>query len=169
MTVHLYDVESVTVESHVSLDHLTTELDTTQLHISDTSDGYDFTVQGFKQENILVTKQDSHAHDEISELKTMLTDAGGWIMSQSRTMSLWLCVSVFIVTLGIGTMFIAIVRRHRLAIESAIYGSIGSFKKYKLKRSTLTKKTVTDKNDNNNNITTATEVAFFPRYSVVGQ
>jgi len=72
-------------------------------------------------------------------------------------------------------MLIAIVKRHRLAIESAIYGSIGSFKKYKIRRSTLkkSKQNASEKSDANSNTsnvtTTATEVAFFPRYSVVNK
>ena len=72
-------------------------------------------------------------------------------------------------------MLIAIVKRHRLAIESAIYGSIGSFKKYKIRRSTLkkSKKNAQEKSDADSSsissVKTATEVAFFPRYSVVNK
>merc|ERR1719232_653713 len=97
-------------------------------------------------------------------------------MKEARTVSLWLCVSVFIVAIGIGTMIIAIVKRHRLAIEAAIYGSIGSLKRLR-KRGSSRNRTVEENrgedsnnnNNNNNNITTATEVAFFPRYSVVNK
>ena len=96
-----------------------------------------------------------------------------WIMIESKTMSIWLCVSVFIVTIGMGTMIIAIVKRHRLAIENVIYGSIGSLKRLKRKGSTppQKKEDTKEKTDSNNNsdLTTATEVAFFPRYSVVNK
>ena len=61
MSVHLYDVDSVSAESDISLDHLTTEQDTTQLHI-DTSEGggYPFTIQGFSHENINITTLQQH-------------------------------------------------------------------------------------------------------------
>ena len=115
----------------------------------------------------------------MSQIESVLRDVGAWMMKEARTVSLWLCVSVFIVAIGIGTMIIAIVKRHRLAIEAAIYGSIGSLKRLR-KRGSSRNRTVEENrgedsnnnssnNNNNNNITTATEVAFFPRYSVVNK
>ena len=65
----------------------------------------------------------------MSQIESVLRDVGSWMMKEARQVSLWLCVSVFIVSIGIGTMIIAIVKRHRLAIEAAIYGSIGSLKR----------------------------------------
>ena len=112
---------------------------------------------------------------QMNKLETVFQEQHllSWIMTESRTMSIWLCVSVFIVTIGMGTMIIAIVKRHRLAIENVIYGSIGSLKRLKRKGSTPPKKKddTKDKTDSNNNsdLTTATEVAFFPRYSVVNK
>ena len=56
MSVHLYDVDRVSVESDISLDHLTTEEDSTQLHINMSENGgYHFTIQGFHHDNINVT------------------------------------------------------------------------------------------------------------------
>merc|ERR1719410_762692 len=71
-------------------------------------------------------------------------------------------------------MTLALVRRHRLAIETALYGSIGSLRRLRgKKRSNSGAKPSNSgeeaSNSNNNNITTATEVAFFPRYSVVNK
>ena len=113
----------------------------------------------------------------MSQIESVLRDVGSWMMKEARTVSLWLCVSVFIVAIGIGTMIIAIVKRHRLAIEAAIYGSIGSLKRLRKRGSSRTRTVEEDRgedsnnnnNHNNNNITTATEVAFFPRYSVVNK
>lgn len=110
----------------------------------------------------------------MSQIESVLRDVGSWMMKEARQVSLWLCVSVFIVSIGIGTMIIAIVKRHRLAIEAAIYGSIGSLKRLR-KRGSSRRQGEEDQEENNNssnnnnNITTATEVAFFPRYSVVNK
>ena len=97
----------------------------------------------------------------------------GWVLG-SRQVSLWLCVSVLTVSLGIGTMTLALVRRHRLAIETALYGSIGSLRRLRgKKRSNSGAKPGNSgeeaSNSNSSNLTTATEVAFFPRYSVVNK
>ena len=111
----------------------------------------------------------------MSQIESVLRDVGSWMMKEARQVSLWLCVSVFIVSIGIGTMIIAIVKRHRLAIEAAIYGSIGSLKRLRKRGSSRNKSVEEDQennnnsSNNNNNITTATEVAFFPRYSVVNK
>ena len=110
----------------------------------------------------------------MSQIESVLRDVGSWMMKEARQVSLWLCVSVFIVSIGIGTMIIAIVKRHRLAIEAAIYGSIGSLKRLRKRGSSRNKSGEEDQennnsSNNNNNITTATEVAFFPRYSVVNK
>ena len=63
-------------------------------------------------------------------------------------------------------MIISLIKRHRLALEAAVYSSIGSLKRLKrnssVPRSDGVKETKPD-------ITTATEVAFFPRYSVVNK
>ena len=97
-------------------------------------------------------------------------------MLGSRQVSLWLAVSVLTVSLGIGTMTLALVRRHRLAIETALYGSIGSLRRLRGKtRSNSGAKPgnsgeeASNSNSNSSNLTTATEVAFFPRYSVVNK
>ena len=95
-------------------------------------------------------------------------------MLGSRQVSLWLAVSVLTVSLGIGTMTLALVRRHRLAIETALYGSIGSLRRLRgKKRSNSGAKPGNSgeeaSNSNSSNLTTATEVAFFPRYSVVNK
>ena len=99
-------------------------------------------------------------------------------MLGSRQVSLWLAVSVLTVSLGIGTMTLALVRRHRLAIETALYGSIGSLRRLRgKKRSNSGAKpgnsgeeaSNSNSNSNSSNLTTATEVAFFPRYSVVNK
>ena len=97
----------------------------------------------------------------------------GWVLG-SRQVSLWLAVSVLTVSLGIGTMTLALVRRHRLAIETALYGSIGSLRRLRgKKRSNSGAKPGNSgeeaSNSNSSNLTTATEVAFFPRYSVVNK
>ena len=97
----------------------------------------------------------------------------GWVLG-SRQVSLWLAVSVLTVSLGIGTMTLALVRRHRLAIETALYGSIGSLRRLRgKKRSNSGAKPGNSgeeaSNGNSSNLTTATEVAFFPRYSVVNK
>ena len=99
----------------------------------------------------------------------------GWVLG-SRQVSLWLAVSVLTVSLGIGTMTLALVRRHRLAIETALYGSIGSLRRLRgKKRSNSGAKPgnsgeeASNSNSNSSNLTTATEVAFFPRYSVVNK
>ena len=107
----------------------------------------------------------------MSQIESVLRDVGAWMLKEARTVSLWLCVSVFIVAIGIGTMIIAIVKRHRMAIEAAIYGSIGSLKRLRKRGSSRIGPAESNKgnDNNNNNITTATEVAFFPRYSVVNK
>ena len=97
-------------------------------------------------------------------------------MLGSRQVSLWLAVSVLTVSLGIGTMTLALVRRHRLAIETALYGSIGSLRRLRGKKSSNSGakpgnsgEEASNSNSNSSNLTTATEVAFFPRYSVVNK
>ena len=97
----------------------------------------------------------------------------GWVLG-SRQVSLWLAVSVLTVSLGIGTMTLALVRRHRLAIETALYGSIGSLRRLRGKKSSNSGAKPSNSgeeasNSNSSNLTTATEVAFFPRYSVVNK
>ena len=95
-------------------------------------------------------------------------------MLGSRQVSLWLAVSVLTVSLGIGTMTLALVRRHRLAIETALYGSIGSLRRLRGKKGSNSGAKPGNSgeeasNSNSSNLTTATEVAFFPRYSVVNK
>jgi len=172
MVVHLYDVGAAHVEGDVPLDHLTTEQMSTKLfiNISDGEEGYHFTLDGFQEENVHLVIKES----DIQE--TVIKRVGIWLLLESRTVSIMLVVSVFIVTLGMATMIIAMVKRHRLAIESVIYGSIGSIRRLRKKAPTPAAaqedKKDNDANNNNNsnsNLTTATEVAFFPRYSVVNK
>lgn len=167
MVIHLYDVDTVTVEGDIPLDHLTTEQSRTELYINiaDGEEGYHFGLEGFLEENIhLVT-------DEADLKEAVFRKVGIWMLLESKTVSVMLVVSVLIVTLGIATMIIAIVKRHRLAIEAVVYGSIGSLKRLRKRTSTVRKKSEDGENDSNNNsnLTTATEVAFFPRYSVVNK
>ena len=186
MTVHLYSVTSVMVGPGVPLDLLTSEADCpdcagTELTINTIGDsGYHFNIQGFRDDNVFfITDHPEYTIEQkMSQLESVLRDVGAWMMKEARQVSLWLCVSVFIVAIGIGTMIIAIVKRHRLAIEAAIYGSIGSLKRLRKRGSSRMRQAETDQkqdnnnnnsNNNNNNITTATEVAFFPRYSVVNK
>ena len=170
MVVHLYDVGAAHVEGDVPLDHLTTEQVSTKLfiNISDGEEGYHFTLEGFQEENVHLVIKESDIHD------TVIKRVGIWLLLESRTVSIMLVVSVFIVTLGMATMIIAMVKRHRLAIESVIYGSIGSIRRLRKKAPTPAaaqedKKDNDANNNNNSNLTTATEVAFFPRYSVVNK
>ena len=113
--------------------------------------------------------------DNIISLQAGWWVLEGWVLG-SRQVSLWLAVSVLTVSLGIGTMTLALVRRHRLAIETALYGSIGSLRRLRgKKRSNSGAKPsnsgeeASNSNSNSSNLTTATEVAFFPRYSVVNK
>ena len=86
--------------------------------------------------------------------------------AESQEMSLWLSVSVFLLSIGIGTMIISLIKRHRLSLEAAVYSSIGSLKR--LKRKSSMPRDVKE-SKGSPDITTATEVAFFPRYSVVNK
>ena len=156
----------VVVEADVKLDHLTTEDERTSLHIVNSSQptARDFSLAGFRQENIFFITPNPHHHiRQVSEFQSLLQQIGDWIKTESRVMSLWLSVSVFILSIGIGTMMISIIKRHRLALEAVVYGSIGSLKR--LKRNSSVVKDSKAPPD----ITTATEVAFFPRYSVVNK
>ena len=66
-------------------------------------------------------------------------------------------------------MIISLIKRHRLALEAAVYSSIGSLKR--LKRNSSVPRTGAGVRESKSatDITTATEVAFFPRYSVVNK
>ena len=66
-------------------------------------------------------------------------------------------------------MIISLIKRHRLALEAAVYSSIGSLKR--LKRNSSVPRTGAGVRESKHatDITTATEVAFFPRYSVVNK
>ena len=74
-----------------------------------------------------------------------------------------LCFSI-----GIGTMIISLIKRHRLALEAVVYNSIGSLKRLK-RKSSVPRSGGVKETKAPGDITTATEVAFFPRYSVVNK
>ena len=65
-------------------------------------------------------------------------------------------------------MIISLIKRHRLALEAAVYGSIGSLKRLK-RNSSVPRSGGVKETKAPGDITTATEVAFFPRYSVVNK
>ena len=159
MSVNLYDVLLVVVEADVHLDHLTTEDTSTSLHIINSSGttGHDFSLSGFRQENIMFVTSNPHHHiKQVSEFQSLLEQLGDWIKSESQEMSLWLSVSVFLLSIGMGTMIISLVKRHRLALEAAVYGSIGSLKR--LKRSSSVPRPEGKDYKPAPHVTTATEV-----------
>ena len=184
----LYDVSQVMVEANVHLDHLETEDQHTRLHIinSSQSTNHDFTLRGFSQENILfITDRPHHNHQQVSEFQSLLQQIGDWVRSESQEMSLWLSISVFLLryfhnyimkylvhqlcfSIGIGTMIISLIKRHRLALEAVVYNSIGSLKRLK-RKSSVPRSGGVKETKAPGDITTATEVAFFPRYSVVNK
>ena len=97
----LYDVSQVLVEADVPLDHLETADLKTRLHIINSSQAtsHDFTLQGFSQENILFITDSPHPHHnlhQVSEFQTLLQQIGDWVKSESKEMSLWLSISVFL-------------------------------------------------------------------------
>ena len=102
----------------------------------------------------------------LSEFRGVLAELGRLLATEARQMSIWLSVCVFLVTIGIGSMMIALIKRHHLAIESVVYGSIGSLKRLKVNKKDDKPKVDSDSNSDE---TTTTEVAFFPRYSVVNK
>ena len=57
LNVHLYDVETILVDTEAQLDHLSTDWEETKLHVDLTtqiieSQDYRFDISGFKQSNI---------------------------------------------------------------------------------------------------------------------
>ena len=104
------------------------------------------------------------------------------VLTRSKQMSLGLGLCVFVLTLGVGAMMLATIKRHQLLIESVVYSSIGSLKRIKNKSNALEKekKPVIEirpesqisgpsERESNSEITTTTKVDFFPRYSVVNK
>ena len=168
--MNLYDVLLVVVEADVHLDHLTTEDTSTSLHIINSSGttGHDFSLSGFRQENIMFVTSNPHHHiKQVSEFQSLLEQLGDWIKSESQEMSLWLSVSVFLLSIGMGTMIISLVKRHRLALEAAVYGSIGSLKR--LKRSSSVPRPDGKEYKPGPHITTATEVMVKLNYQIYSE
>ena len=85
----------------VHLDHLVTADHKTRLHIINSSQAtnHDFTLEGFSQERILFITDSPHPQhnlQQVSEFQSLLQQIGDWIKSESREMSLWLSISVFL-------------------------------------------------------------------------
>jgi len=186
LNVHLYDVDTILVDTEAQLDHLSTDWEETKLHVDLTtqnieSQDYQFDISGFKQSNIFfITDGNKAALNQMSEFQDVFHGLRRAVLTRSKQMSLGLSLCVFILTLGVGAMMLAIIKRHQLLIESVVYSSIGSLKRMKAKRNankedrkvTIEKQTESHscaKSDSNNEVTTTTQVDFFPRYSVVNK
>jgi len=189
LTVHLYSVTNVVVDSGAHLDHLTTQWDQTKLTIDLTTtnsqpDNHDFGIAGFKHSNIFFRTHKTKVElQQMSEFQDVFHSLRHAVLTRSKQMSLGLGLCVFVLTLGVGAMMLATIKRHQLLIESVVYSSIGSLKRIKdktyvhQKEIKVGKKSEPDneagkkseKNSSNDITTTTTQVDFFPRYSLVNK
>ena len=75
LSVHLYDVNTVLVDTEAQLDRLTTEWEQTKLHIDLTTqntnrEDYHFDIAGFKHQNIFFITDDSQVPlKQVRDLK----------------------------------------------------------------------------------------------------
>jgi len=188
MDVHLYDVNNVLVDIEAELEHLTTDWEETKLHIDGAtknikSEDHPLSIAGFKQSNIFFRTDDNKdAFKQMIEVRDVLHGLRTAVLTRSKQMSLGLSLCVFVLTLGVGAMMFAIIKRHQLVLESIVYSSIGSLRRIKDKNyihkneTKSTNKTRPEsrvsghsERESNNEVTTTTQVAFFPRYSVVNK
>lgn len=132
LAVRLYEVNQVVVDTEAELDKLITEWDATTLQVA--------------------------LQEGKTQFRAVLQELRQAVLARSRHMSFGLALSVAVLTLGIGAMMLATIRRHQLLIESIIYSSLGSLRRVKGTSS-----------GEEGNVTTTTKVDFFPRYSIVNK
>ena len=183
LSVHLYSVQSVEVDPGANLDQLSTHWDQTLLTIDLTQDQageQDFGIAGFQHSNIAFkTKESKVELQQLSEFQEVFHGLRQAVLGRAKQMSLGLGLCVFILVLGVGAMLLAVIKRHQLLIESVVYSSIGSLRRIKDKTSVQQKEIIVSnkkepasevtKKQPSNEITTTTQVDFFPRYSLVNK
>jgi len=167
---------------------LTTEWEQTKLTIDLTAklgeeEDHNFGIAGFKNSNIFfITNEKKVELQQMSEFHNVFHSLRKAVLTRSKQMSLGLGLCVFVLTLGVGAMMFATIRRHQLLIESVVYSSIGSLRRIKdktyvhQKEKKLAKQSEPEKQiskrkeeQSSNEITTTTKVDFFPRYSLVNK
>lgn len=165
LAVRLYEVNQVVVDTEAELDKLITEWDATTLQVDLTTTDtakpdHTFDISGFKPANVFFLTSDREValQEGKTQFRAVLQELRQAVLARSRHMSLGLALSVAVLTLGIGAMMLATIRRHQLLIESIVYSSLGSLRRVKGTSS-----------GEEGNVTTTTKVDFFPRYSIVNK
>ena len=120
-----------------------------------------FDISGFPagQVSFLTADREVALAQGGQEFRGVLADLRRAVLARARHMSLGLALCVAVLTLGLGAMMLATVRRHQLTIEAIIYSGLD----------TLRRGGKSASSGEEGAVTTTTKVDFFPRYSIVNK